>query len=81
VRAKRVLVMIVELLEETTRRLGQREILQARSADLAAPCPASPERLALAILQRAALRQARLAQQEWQSDPLAPAFFAPDRQL
>ena len=62
-RAKRVLVMIVELPEET-RRLGQREILQARSADLAAPCPASPERLALAILQRAALRQARLAQQE-----------------
>ena len=63
-RAKRVLVVIVELLEETTRRLGQREILQAHSADPAAPCPASLERLALAILQRPAVRRARLAQQE-----------------
>ena len=58
------MLVIVELLEETTQRLGQREIPQAHSAEPAAPCLASPERLPLAILQRAALRRARLAQQE-----------------
>jgi hypothetical protein len=81
VRAKRVLVVIVERLVQTTRRLGQLEIRRAHSAEPVALCLASPEQLALPTLQRTALLRAQLAQQEWQSDPLAPAFFAPGRQL
>jgi hypothetical protein len=39
------------------------------------------KRQALATLRQATLPPARLAQQAWQSDRLAQAFFAPDRQL
>ena len=52
---KRVPVVIVELREEATRRLVQREIRQAHWAELAAPYLAAEERPARATLRRALL--------------------------
>ena len=70
-------VVIVELLEEETRRLVQREIRQAHSTE-----PAAEEQtLAQATLRWVPQPQALLALAEWQSGRLARAFFARGRQL
>jgi hypothetical protein len=53
VRERLVPVMIVELLEEATRRLVRREIRQAHSAEPAAQCLAAEKRPARATLRRA----------------------------
>ncbi len=59
VQEKRVPVVIVELLEEETRRLVRREIRQAHSAEPAAQCLAVEKQPARATLRRALF--ARLA--------------------
>ena len=77
---KRAPVVTVELLEKATRRLVQREIPQAHSAQPAAQFLAVEERPALAILRRATLPLALFALPEQQSGRLARAFFAPTPQ-
>jgi len=53
VRGKRVLLVIVELLEEATHGLVRREIRQAHSAEPAVPFLAAEKRTARATLRRA----------------------------
>ncbi len=53
VQEKRVPVVIVELPEQATRRLGRREIRQAHWIEQAAPCLAVEKRQAPATLRRA----------------------------
>ena len=76
-----MLAVIVELLEEETRRLVRQEIPQAYSAELAELYLAAGEQRAQATLRRAALLRVEPASQAWQWDRLARAFFAPIRQL